>query len=190
MLHNLCKSFGQRLGLHRQDDRSRRLVLMIECLLNQNARDAGSATFAAMNWPLLQVCNEYNVGIVQIPCPEMSVLGLARKREEGQSIRDALDTQEGRDRCREISLDIVNRIKEYLTQGYQIAAILGGNPKSPGCAVHSQEQVLLQESGVLMRELQDELKKQGIHIPFRGIRDYAPELLAQDLEWVRKAFSG
>jgi predicted secreted protein len=190
MLNALHKMFRQRLGRHIHDNRNRRVVVMIECLLNQNARDAGAATFAAMNWPILQLCNEYNVGIVQIPCPEMSFLGFARKRGRGQSIRDALDTQQGRAQCRKISMDIAVRIKEYLDQGYQIVAVLGGNPESPGCAVHRQDQALSPESGVFMRELEDELSKRGMHIPFKGIRDYDPDMLAQDVEWLRSAFSG
>jgi predicted component of type VI protein secretion system len=40
-----------------------------------------------------------------------------------------------------------------------------------------------------MRELQDELQKRRIEIPFKEIRDSDPELFAQDIEWVRKIFS-
>ena len=118
------------------DVRSKSVIFVAHCILNQNARDAGAANFPAINRSILQLCNEYNVGILQIPCPGIKFLGFNRKRPKGQSIRDALDIPEGRNCCRKISIDIADRIKDYLAQSYQIIAILGGNPESPGCAVH------------------------------------------------------
>jgi predicted secreted protein len=165
------------------------MIAVIECILNQNARDAGAANFPAVSWPILSLCNEYNVGILQMPCPEISILGFERKRKPGQSIRDALDTCEGHDCCRKISIDIADRFESYIEQGYQILSILGGNPKSPGCAIHCENGILLSNSGVFMRELQTELRKRSIEIPFRGIRDSDPEMFAEDIEWVREVLS-
>ena len=191
MLKTLFRKLYERIGLtHAHDDnRSSRLVVVIECIMNQNARDAGAAVFPAINWPILSLCNEYNVGLLQMPCPEIGFLGYERKRQPGQSIRDALDTYEGRNCCRKISIDIVDRIEDYTDQGYQILCILGGNPKSPGCAIHCEDRNLLPDSGVFMRELQGELQKRYIEIPFKGIRDSDPEMFAQDIEWVRNIFS-
>jgi hypothetical protein len=62
------------------DRRSRRLILAIDCILNQNARDRGAATFAALNAEVLRLCQANEVGILQIPCPEMQFLGLVRTR--------------------------------------------------------------------------------------------------------------
>lgn len=190
MLKSLFKKLYDKIGItYANDNRSSRLVAVIECIINQNARDVGAAIFPAINWPVLSLCNEYNVGIIQMPCPEIMYLGSERKRQPGQSIREALDTNEGRSVCRKISIDIVDRIEDYAGQGYQILSILGGNPKSPGCAIHCEDGILLPNSGVLMRELQDELKKRSIEIPFKGIRDYDSGMFAQDLEWVRQTFS-
>jgi len=190
MFKTLYKKLYERIGFtYANDNRSSRLVAVIECIINQNARDAGAAIFPAINWPILSLCNEYNVGILEMPCPEISFLGSERKRQPGQTIRDALDTCEGRSCCRKISLDIVDRIEDYTNQGYQILAILGGNPKSPGCAIHCEDSNLLANSGVFMRELQDELQKRCIEIPFKGIRDSDPEMFAKDIEWVREIFS-
>ena len=190
MLKILKKKLYERFRLvNRKDNRSRRLVAVIECILNQNARDAGAANFPAINRSILQLCNEYNVGILQIPCPEIKFLGFNRKRPKGQSIRDALDIPEGRNCCRKISIDIADRIKDYLAQSYQIIAILGGNPESPGCAVHYDGDKLSSSSGILMNELYDEFQKRCIKVPFRGIRDYDSKLLAEDIDWVRRIFS-
>jgi predicted secreted protein len=190
MLKTLYRKLYEQIGLtHAYDNRSSRLVALIECIMNQNARDAEAAVFPAINWPILSLCNEYNVGLLQMPCPEINFLGYERKRLPGQSIRDALDTYEGRTCCRKISKDFVDRIEDYTNQGYQILAILGGNPESPGCAIHCEDGNLSPDSGVFMKELLCELQKRGIEIPFKGIRDSNPELFVQDIEWVHKIFS-
>ncbi|PIE43926.1 MAG: hypothetical protein CSA50_02940 [Gammaproteobacteria bacterium] len=189
MLTSLRKWFARDKKV--QDNRSGKLIVMIECILNQNARDDGAASFSAMNWQIVQLCHEYQVGILSIPCPEMKFLGFNRKRKRGQSIRDALDTPGGRQCCRTISRDIADRIDDYIAQGYQVIAILGGNPESPGCAVHCDaDGKLLTRSGVLMKELQAELlHRRGITIKFIGVRDYDPELLAEDTELLKKILS-
>jgi predicted secreted protein len=176
------------IGCNR-DGRRRRIVLVIECILNQNARDAGAAAFPALNWEVLRLCHAYEVGVVQMPCPEIASLGFARTRPPGTSIRAALDTKEGRERCRRISVTIVDRIQEYVDQGYQLLAILGGNPDSPGCAVHVGGQGLLPTSGVLIRELEAELRERNLEAPFRGIRDCDPDTMAEDLKWLEGVFS-
>jgi predicted secreted protein len=189
-LKTLSRKLGRRLGMtEKRDCRSSRLIAVIECILNQNARDAGAATFPAINREIVYLCNRYNVGLLQMPCPETGFLGFHRKRQPGKSIKEALDTDEGRKYCREISAGVADRMENYLDQGCQLIAILGGNPKSPGCAVHSDEKGLLPAAGVFMRELQGELRNRGIEIPFRGVCDYNSGMLAQDIEWLEKVFS-
>jgi predicted secreted protein len=172
-----------------RDRRGRRVVLAIDCILNQNARDEGAATFPACNWEVVCLCHKYEVGIMQMPCPETEFLGLRRGRSPGKSIRAALDTDEGRGCCRRISIEVVDRVHEYVRQGYTILAVLGGNPESPGCAVHAGQLGLLASSGVLMRELQDELRHRSMEVPFRGVRDCDPSMMAEDIRWLEGVFS-
>jgi hypothetical protein len=47
---------------------------------------------------------------------------------------------------------------------------------------------LTEQSGVLMRVLQEELRVRQIEIPFRGMRDYRPDLLSEDLRWLEQLF--
>ena len=178
-LLNRCKPSRISAGI--KDPRSRRFVAVIDCILNQNARDCGAACFPAMNFELLQMCHAHNVGILQMPCPEIAALGFKRARKPGQSIREALDTDAGRRRCAELATEVVDRIDVYLAEGYELLAILGGNPRSPGCAVLNSGEVLLGDSGVFIKELQAELRKRKLTVLFMGLRDHDPELLAQDL---------
>jgi predicted secreted protein len=104
-----------------------------------------------------------------------------------------LDTAAGRQCCQEISREIANRVQEYIKNGNQLLAILGGNPESPGCAVNNESdhqgiERLAKNSGVLMQTLQEELRKREIERPFKGIRDYRAELLDEDLKWLEELF--
>ena len=163
------------------DTRGRRFVAVIECLLNQNARDAGAANAPALDQRLVRICHDHHVGILQMACPEIHVLGFSRQRAPGQSLRDALNEDAGVDRCQGLTQDIAGRIEAYLDQGYALVAVLGGNPQSPGCAVHQGSCGLDERSGLLMRQLERKLRQRG-HAPvFLPVRDHDPELHRLDL---------
>lgn len=175
----------------REDARGKRFVAVIECLLNQNARDRGAAAYPALNPTVLALCEKHGVGLLQIPCPEIRLLGLNRDRPPGTSIRACLETPEGRRCCREISGEIVVRMRDYLDQGVELLAVLGGNPESPGCAVHASAtpvQSLDARSGILMQTLAEAMQAASIQAPMRGIRDYRLELLEADLRWLEQRF--
>ena len=63
------------------DGRSRRVVFLAHCLLNQNAISDGTAVYPAAFRELVQFFLEHQVGIVQLPCPELCCLGLDRGRD-------------------------------------------------------------------------------------------------------------
>jgi predicted secreted protein len=188
------KSLGRRLtgrapGPRVEDARGRRLVAVIECVLNQNARDAGTARSPAVIGEVVRLCEEHGVGLLQMPCPEIACLGLSRARPRGKSIHAALDTPEGWERCGRMAEEVAGRIEEYTQHGCRVLAVLGGNAASPGCAVHVDAGGLLPTSGVFLLQLQGSLRRRGLEIPFRGLRDNDPALLAEDLAWLRGLFS-
>lgn len=181
------------LGFSARDPRSHRIVAVIECILNQNARDRGAATYRAINHAVLQLCQKHEVGVLQIACPEMQFLGLRRQRPARVTLRACLDTSAGQQCCQRISHELADRFEEYIKNGCQIVAILGGNPESPGCAIHHQktckgEKTLADNSGILMLTLHVELRKRGLDIPFVAVRDHRPELLSEDLVTVETLF--
>ena len=168
------------------DVRGKRFVAVIDCVLNQNARDAGAACFPAMNFELLQLCQRHGVGVLQMPCPEMAALGPERKRLPGQSLREALASAPGRACCRDLAADTADRIEGFLASGCELLAVLGGNPRSPGCAVLEVADGLGSESGIFMQALQGELRRRGREVRFRGMRDHDPELLRHDFAWFQE----
>jgi predicted secreted protein len=167
----------------KRDPAGKRVVALIECHLNQNVRDPGAARYPAVNDALLDLLRSREVGLLQIPCPEMFDLGLARARPPGESIREMLDPA----KARELAARVADRIEEHVRHGMEVLAILGGDVQSPGCAVHLVEQRLDPEkSGVFMLELHAELKARGITIPFRGIRESDPRAFQSDLDWLAR----
>jgi predicted secreted protein len=142
-----------------------------------------------MNWTLLQLCMKHDVGVLQIPCPEMTCLGFRRERPPGASIWDVLDTERGRECCRSLSNDLADRIQQYVQDEYRMLAVLGGNPRSPGCAVHNGPDGLVAGSGVFMKEFQRELRRRGIEVPFRGIRDNDAAMMQEDVSWLEGVLS-
>jgi hypothetical protein len=90
--------------------------------------------------------------------------------------------------CDSLAAATADRIQCYLEQGYDVLAVLGGNEQSPGCAVHEAwagSGQLADSSGIFMRALAAELARRGACIPFRGMRDADPNLLEDDLAWLR-----
>lgn len=189
LFHHIGRWTRARTAQH-EDMRSRRIVAVIECILNQNARDPGAATFPAMNESVMRLCAAHHVGMVQIPCPEKAYIGLFRDRPEGASIREVLDTRGGRDCCRQIAERLADQLIDYVANGYSVLAVLGGNSRSPGCAVIVDAGKLSHASGILMLELERVLSERRLNIPFRGIRDADSSLEREDLEWLEALLAG
>jgi predicted secreted protein len=171
------------------DPRSGRLVFLIECLLNQNARDRGAAGAPAVTQEVIKALVDADIGMAQIPCPEIACLGFERERPPGQSIREILEAPASVGCCNRLAVATAKRLQDYSEQGFEIVAILGGNEQSPGCAVHAEDAdqtLLAPASGVFMQALARELRKRGLSIPFRGMRDADTGYLAKDLAWLLK----
>jgi len=71
------------------DNRSKRIILVAHCILNQNSISYGTADFPSQFLEILRIIEENHIGIVQLPCPELMCLGLDRKDKNGAS-RDVL----------------------------------------------------------------------------------------------------
>ena len=67
-----------RRGVNFNDARGRRVVLLPHCALNQNSRVAGAAHRPAAMENLIAGLLQHNIGIIQMPCPELILLGLDR----------------------------------------------------------------------------------------------------------------
>lgn len=69
------------------DGRSRRVVCLAHCLLNQNAISDGTTVYPAAFREVVSLFLDADVGIFQLPCPELCCLGLDRGNPLGQAVR-------------------------------------------------------------------------------------------------------
>jgi predicted secreted protein len=113
------------------DCRSRRVILVPHCALNQNARVAGAAERPSAITELIVGLMERGIGIVQMPCAESRILGLSRAEMD---IRGVLQKSPGRTACRRIAAELVDEIQQYRKSGVTVVGIIGKNG-SPACGV-------------------------------------------------------
>jgi len=68
------------------DARSKNVLFVAHCILNQNSISDGTADYPGYIREILELLVRYDVGIVQMPCPELHCLGLDRKNKYGSAV--------------------------------------------------------------------------------------------------------
>jgi predicted secreted protein len=155
-----------------RDNRSRRVVFVPHCALNQNARVAGAAVQPAAFHQLINGLIERGVGIIQMPCPELLLLGLDRSEVP---IRTRLEDEANREQLRRMAAEIVSQAHQYRQCGVEVLAILGKDG-SPTCGVDlTWDGGIMAGSGVFIQELLAELQRAGVQLKVTGIQDALPE---------------
>jgi len=128
--------------------RSKKILLMSHCILNQNtvikeeARAQGAIP-SAVEWAM----NE-GYAFLQLPCPEFTFLGLDRP----SMTYEQYNTSNYRKHCRNILKPVLSQAEDYVKNGYEIAGLLGIQ-SSPSCDPIR---------GIFMEELTAMLNEKGI----------------------------
>jgi len=171
-----------------KDKRSGKIAVVAHCILNQNSRVLGLAERSNAITEIVEFLIRNDIGIIQMPCPELSHLGILRKEQT----RDQYDNAVFRKGCRKIATEIVDQIREYSKAGIKTKIIIGVDG-SPSCGVNKTskknpckkmvESQSVKRFGILMEELCLELRKRKVSIPFYGIRY---ERLSEDLDEMEK----
>ena len=104
------------------DGRSKRVIFLAHCLLNQNAISDGTAVSPASFQAVIRLLLDAEVGIVQMPCPELCCLGLDRGNIHGADspvtventrIRESLGQDGPRRQLEGLADQVVHQILEY-----------------------------------------------------------------------------
>jgi predicted secreted protein len=156
-----------------RDVRSRKVVLAPHCVLNQNARVAGAAERPAAVVELITGLLDRDVGILQMPCPELCAFGLDRAHVR---VEIELRTPENKAISRRLARELVRQVNMYLDCGIQVLGVLGKNG-SPSCGVEETwaNNGVCAGSGAFIEVLEEELRKDGITLEITGIRDSEPD---------------
>jgi len=113
------------------DSRSKKLLLVCHCILNQNSKIEGFAQFPGVFRPAVELILQSNVGIYQLPCPEMTYLGISR----WGSVKDQYNSPFFRRHCQNLAERVVDEVEDYTRRGYRILA-LASVEGSPTCGVN------------------------------------------------------
>lgn len=173
------------------DGRSRKVVFVAHCFLNQNSISDGTAVYPAVFRELIEFFINAHVGIVQMPCPELCCLGLDRGNIHGANcpvtventrIRTEMKKDPADQKLTELAGYVVQQILEYHKSGFEILGIIGAN-RSPTCGVdttsdHHEE---IRGQGLFIEKISAQLSKENLLIPMIGLKgsDQIPEKLQQ-----------
>jgi predicted secreted protein len=166
------------------DKRSKKVVLLAQCVLNQNAKLDRCAHYPGAITEVADLLIQRGIGLVQMPCPELLFLGLDRQVDRSSDATFAAEDTRIAGRmaepaaqalCNEIANNLVYQIGEYRKHGFEIVGLVGING-SPTCGVETtwrddQDQA---GPGALIQALIRELERKGYSLPMRGIKAYEP----------------
>jgi predicted secreted protein len=163
-----------------EDQRSKKVMLVAHCVLNQNAKIDQCAHYPGAVPDVAAALIEAGIGIVQMPCPELLFLGLDRQADrntpatveaEDTRVAKCMASAQGKQFCRHLAHDLAYQVEDYQKNGFEVLGILGING-SPTCGVETNwaEDWEAPGPGVFMQLLIAELAGRGITLPVRGIK--------------------
>lgn len=163
-----------------EDKRSKQILLLAHCLLNQNSISDGTADFPGQFREVIDLIIEKHIGILQLPCPELLCLGLDRGDRDGghrelltenSRIRNLMTRSANMKRVKRLVRLIVCQVEEYRKFGFEILGLIGID-RSPSCGVdttsiHDREE---KGRGIFIHVLLEELAGRGISIEAVGVK--------------------
>lgn len=109
--------------------RSRKVIVLAHCLLNVNTKVHGLALYPAVH-PDAGGWIGDDVGVVQLPCPEVTFLGMSR----WGMTREQYDVPAYRRHCRSLLEPVVDTLAALVRDGCEIVGVWGLDG-SPSCGV-------------------------------------------------------
>jgi predicted secreted protein len=169
-----------------RDKRSQKIIVCCHCVLNQNAKLEGIASWPGMINEVVELIQKSGAGILQMACPEMLYEGIGRFDKSYEQY----DCPAFRQVCREISNKTIEQIRNYQKWGYKVTGILAIDG-SPSCGFNLTQSApewrglvaeqnwqkvrYIKKSGILFEELDPDLQNLEIPVPVVGIPEI-PEL--------------
>jgi len=174
------------------DARSRKVVLVAHCILNQNAISDGTADFPGADVALVQRLLQAGIGIIQMPCPELNCLGLDRGDskggerpviEENTRIREAMGQTAPARILSTLVERVVFEVEEYRKHGFTIVGLIGID-RSPSCGVNTTSRLDQEEPGrgVFLEAVHAALSARGLPVDMIGIKASQPAQARQRVD--------
>jgi len=131
----------------------KKIIFVPHCILNPNIRSDSKTAKEIIN-----LFTESEIGIVQLPCPELEY--------NGKLIKEIKNREKYREYCKKLSLKILKNVKKYLDAHYKVLGILGVE-FSPTCGVHriKNGKRIVPRKGIFIEELEKEMQKKNFQVP-------------------------
>jgi len=173
------------------DNRSKSIIVVAHCLLNQNSISDGTADFPGQFRELIDLILANGIGLIQLPCPEVTCLGLDRKDklggtrpllEENSRIRNLLSEPACVELLRSKAEEVASHIQEYESYGFKIWGVIGVN-RSPSCGVEttSRDGHEVEGQGVFFELIAEALRGRGQTMKMIGVKTSKREEAVQKL---------
>jgi len=164
---------------------NKRIIAVSHCIFNKHSKVESTSPKDPDTTKLLSYLLDKNIGIIQLPCPEMHMYGIKRWGH----VKEQFDTPFFRETSRELLKPFGLQVKDYTNNGYDLIGIIGieGSPscgafntcKGPDWGGEFKDIDLVQQKvstitytsskGVFMEELENMLNSINIEPIFFGL---------------------
>ena len=169
----------------------KKIVFVVHCIINTNVMIQDLTT--VKKYPgnindVVRVLINNKIGVVQLPCPEKIIFGLKRRRATKTSF---LKNPKFIKVCEKIANNIIQEIKTYQKEGFEVAFILGKRG-SPSCGVietHIEGKsgaFCIKGQGILFEIIEKKLLENDLKIP---LIDFEHEHVEECLDEMKKLIS-
>jgi predicted secreted protein len=156
----------------------RKVALLANCLLNQNAKVCEGARYPGVASPVVEALRNRGYELQQLPCPELAFAGVRR----WWAVYEQYDTPAYRNHCRQLAKAIAPLIESFIRRGDEVILIgLDGSPSTGVRFTSSKPQWggrpnrpqddwdIVPQPGIWIEELEAELARRGLpKIPATG----------------------
>lgn len=161
--------------MRNEDIRGKRIVFASSCILNVNNKVKELARYKGVLRELVEILDDYDIGIQQMDCPETLFLGVNR----WSAVKNLYDTPAFRRLCSEIASRVADYTFSYIQAGYEVVGFLmidgsptcgynmtcfdekwGGTPTDFG-----DESTFVEGKGILVEELIKVFEERKIPLP-------------------------
>jgi len=171
------------------DSRSRKVIFLAHCILNQNSVVLGLAKRPAAFQEVVTYLIDRGIGIIQMKCPETTYAGLLRFQQSVEQYSNPFF----REHCKRIAAETIKLAEEYLRCGYEVLGIVGIKG-SPSCGVtittsagyggppERKEEKKIPMPGVFMEELSKLIAGKGLDLKLLELNPKNPSAFMESME--------
>ncbi len=148
-------------------EEERRVLFVSGCIFNPNVLPIEKQNFSTSTKELLKFFSEFDIGLIQMPCPQFEFNGgLGRK----QKTKTELDREIYRESCKKLSKKLIECIEKYRSKDYKVLGVLGVE-FSPNCGVNKIENGFrnVPGKGIFIEEFEREMSEKNFQIPLIGL---------------------